>query len=175
MSLESLLRAGVAESARGMIARSFQLGRNSLTARMLSEIADRIVGRLRNPSGADQANVGTIVQQQYRAIRAGRTLDRQGRVDARSVPVTAGDDGRFGQRRYRVFAVATRRDPQTGQAVEHPYTLLMDQPPDLAAILRKIADDLDDIDIDRKWSPPPPEEPDAVVPHVRIVTVERTR
>lgn len=174
MSLASLLRAGVAESARGMITRAYQLGAARLSAAALREITERLTGRLQRLSPADRANVGSIVATQDAAVRAGQKLARGERIDGRSVPVSPTADDRFKGKRWRVTAVASYPDLRTGQRVDQVYVLTTDSVPTLEAVTTVIETDQGVYDVEKNESGPSRALIDNERPNIRIISVERS-
>lgn len=102
MSLRSLYLNRLAETTRGVLTHLFQDRRIPLTEPMTDRVYEAVTSRVQDLSRADKRNLRTLIAEQERAVRAGRTVEDRGWVDGRGVPKTGRPGADFAGSRFRV-------------------------------------------------------------------------
>lgn len=141
MSLRSLYRAGLAETARGVLTHFFQGRTLPLTESMIDKVYQAVADRVQTLSRADKRNLRTLVYEQERSVRAGLAVNNRGWVDGRGVPLTGRDVSDFRGTRFRVVYRIDLVDVRAGTREAQIGIFRTDERVDLQRIIEALQQD----------------------------------
>lgn len=154
MSLESLVASGAEVSIRGKLSQLYLTLRRNLSAADLRSVVEWFLGRLNNPTAQDAADVGTLVAQQDRAVRAGRQFQRDQAIVPAVIPPTEGAKTIIQPADFVTRIIVEIIDPRTGQKHRQPYEYPTVSVPVWDDMIAAVHEEVGRL---RPWGPPPPQ------------------